>query len=318
MRTPQSGTTSPCSSQHHKHSLVSLLSHGQIFHVPPGTLSARFRGTGIWLRGTEDPHTPTLNTLKDQQETTLTITTYTELLIFGFWQWWSPLRHFQALPVRLKAAVEGNKSLKAYRWLEQWVPGNLQRQRLHGWLLDGWGGSTGAFSTFSACCKFLGTLRIAHCQSHLHVLWETKHLRDLWGKHSWVAKASEGKGCQQTLQNSQQLLHGCSAGEPNSSTTRESPVLLEWQLACDGNSPSCPQHTPQAVNPGRKKGPCFTKSNVKSAKVLHPFLVTVTVRLLPIGTREFLGTGWGKVALDMHKDTARLSRAFECHPVILK
>lgn len=123
----------------------------------------------------------------------------------------------QALPVRLKAVEEGNKSL---RWLEQRVPGSLQRQRRHGWLLDGWAGSTGAFSTISACCKFLGTLRIAHCQCHLHVLWEIKHLRDLWGKHSWVAKASKGKGCQQTLQNSQHLVHGCSAGEPNIPTAR--------------------------------------------------------------------------------------------------
>lgn len=49
--------------------------------------------------------------------------TYTGLLIFGFWQWWNPLRHFQALPVRLKTVVERNKSLKAYKWLEQWVPG---------------------------------------------------------------------------------------------------------------------------------------------------------------------------------------------------
>lgn len=147
--------------------------------------------------------------------------TYTGLLIFGFWQWWNPLRHFQALPVRLKTVVEGNKSLKAYKSLK---PRELA-ETAHAWLALGWmDWLHWSLQQFSACCKFLGTLRIARCQSHLHVLWETKHLRDLWGKHSRVARASEGKEWQQTLQNSQQ--HSYSAGEPNVSTARESPILL--------------------------------------------------------------------------------------------
>lgn len=78
--------------------------------------------------------------------------------------------------------MEGNKSLKACKRLEQRVPRSLQRRHVHAWRRAGWAGCTGAFGMFSAGCKFPGTLRIARCQSHLHVLWETKHSQDLWGK----------------------------------------------------------------------------------------------------------------------------------------
>lgn len=55
--------------------------------------------------------------------------------------------------------------------------------------------------------------------------------------------------------------------------SQESPVLLQWQLAHDGSSPSCPWPAPQAAKPGKEKALCF-KSNVKSPRILHPLLVT--------------------------------------------
>lgn len=45
-------------------------------------------------------------------------------------------------------------------------------------------GCTGDFGIVVAGYKPPGTLGIARCQSHLRVLWETKHSWDLWEKHS--------------------------------------------------------------------------------------------------------------------------------------
>lgn len=74
------------------------------------------------------------------------------------------------------------------------VPREPAETGLHAWLCAGRAGCTGAFGIFPAGCKFPGTLRIARCQSHLNVLWETKHSRDLWGKHSASSQSKEGEG----------------------------------------------------------------------------------------------------------------------------
>lgn len=57
----------------------------------------------------------------------------------GFGSCGAHLYASRPLPVQLKTVLEGNKSLKACEWLEQRVPGSLQRQRVHAWLWAGVG-----------------------------------------------------------------------------------------------------------------------------------------------------------------------------------
>lgn len=93
-------------------------------------LVERFRGTGIWLKGTEDPYTPTLIHLHTKKSTRNFsghhyIHRAPDIWVLAVVE---SNQALQTLLVRLKTVVEGSKSLKACKRLEQRVPGSLQRQ----------------------------------------------------------------------------------------------------------------------------------------------------------------------------------------------
>jgi len=89
--------------------------------------------------------------------------------------------------------VEGNKSPEAHAgWSSESLEACRDRACMPG-SRQGRAGCTGAFGMFPAGCKFPGRLRIARCQSHSHVLWETKQSQDLWGKHS-ISSQSKQEG----------------------------------------------------------------------------------------------------------------------------
>lgn len=72
------------------------------------------------------------------------------------------------LPVKLKTVVEGNKSPRPAKGLSSESRGDCRDSTC---MPD----CTGDFGIVVAGYKPPGTLGIARCQSHLHVLWETKH-----------------------------------------------------------------------------------------------------------------------------------------------
>lgn len=150
----------------------------------------------MWLKRIKDPHTPTLTDLYTEPSTrNFSDCHYTcGLLIFGFWQWWSPLARFQATACKAKNSCGGKQIPQGLRMAGAASPRELaERARCMPGSGQGRAGCSGAFGMFPAGCKFPGTLRIARCQSHSHVLWETKHSQDLWGKHSMSSQSKQGE-----------------------------------------------------------------------------------------------------------------------------